>query len=101
MAHTYRWEGGGAAVLGSVQPQPLAHNQSGARWRWQTSKLPSNPTTAITPVTRLLALENTWNGKLLPFAYLEQATVRWPCPKGWHAIWMVPGCSMRLLRRPR
>jgi threonine aldolase len=25
MAHCYRWEGGGAAVLGSVQPQPLAH----------------------------------------------------------------------------
>ena len=25
MAHTYRWEGGGAAVLGSVQPQPLEH----------------------------------------------------------------------------
>jgi threonine aldolase len=25
MAHCYRWEGGGAAVLGSVQPQPMAH----------------------------------------------------------------------------
>ena len=24
MAHTYRYEGGGAAVLGSVQPQPLS-----------------------------------------------------------------------------
>ena len=23
MAHTYRWEGGGAAVLGSIQPQPI------------------------------------------------------------------------------
>ncbi|MCX7268883.1 MAG: beta-eliminating lyase-related protein, partial [Burkholderiales bacterium] len=23
-AHTYRYEGGGAAVLGSIQPQPLA-----------------------------------------------------------------------------
>ena len=29
MAHTYRWEGGGAAVLGSVQPQPLAHQPDG------------------------------------------------------------------------
>ena len=29
MAHTYRWEGGGAAVLGSVQPQPLAHQADG------------------------------------------------------------------------
>jgi threonine aldolase len=29
MAHTYRWEGGGAAVLGSIQPQPLG---AGGRW---------------------------------------------------------------------
>ena len=29
MAHTYRWEGGGAAVLGSIQPQPLAHQPDG------------------------------------------------------------------------
>ncbi|MEI8171353.1 MAG: beta-eliminating lyase-related protein, partial [Rhodoferax sp.] len=29
MAHTYRWEGGGAAVLGSVQPQPLNHQPDG------------------------------------------------------------------------
>ena len=29
MAHTYRWEGGGAAVLGSVQPQPLVHQADG------------------------------------------------------------------------
>ena len=28
-AHTYRYEGGGAAVLGSIQPQPLAQNPSG------------------------------------------------------------------------
>jgi threonine aldolase len=27
--HTYRWEGGGMAVLGSIQPQPLAHNADG------------------------------------------------------------------------
>ena len=29
MAHCYRWEGGGAAVLGSVQPQPIAHQADG------------------------------------------------------------------------
>jgi threonine aldolase len=29
MAHCYRWEGGGAAVLGSMQPQPLAHQADG------------------------------------------------------------------------
>ena len=30
MAHTYRWEGGGAAVLGSIQPQPIAHQPDGS-----------------------------------------------------------------------
>jgi len=29
LAHTYRYEGGGAAVLGSVQPQPLVQDASG------------------------------------------------------------------------
>ena len=29
-AHTYLWEGGGAAVLGSVQPQPLNHQADGS-----------------------------------------------------------------------
>ena len=28
-AHCYRWEGGGAAVFGSVQPQPLEHQPDG------------------------------------------------------------------------
>ena len=28
-AHTYRYEGGGAAVLGSVQPQPLTQDAQG------------------------------------------------------------------------
>ena len=30
MQHCYRWEGGGAAVFGSVQPQPLAHQADGS-----------------------------------------------------------------------
>jgi threonine aldolase len=29
MAHTYRWEAGGGAVLGSIQPQPIAHQADG------------------------------------------------------------------------
>ena len=28
-AHTYRFEGGGGAVLGGIQPQPLAFNDRG------------------------------------------------------------------------
>ena len=73
MAHTYRWEGGGAAVFGSVQPQPLTHQPDG-RSRWPTSKPRSSRTTPHFARTRLLALENTLGGKVLPLAYLEAAT---------------------------
>ena len=57
-AHTYKFEGGGAAVLGSIQPQPIPHDVDGS--------LPLDKVAnAIKPIdphfarTRLLALENT------------------------------------------
>jgi len=73
MAHCYRWEGGGAAVLGSVQPQPLAHQADG------TLDLDAitdaiKPDDAHFARTRLLCLENTLGGKLLPFEYVQAAT---------------------------
>ena len=73
MAHAYRWEGGGAAVLGSVQPQPLNHQPDGslALADIEAAIKPDDPHFAR---TRLLALENTLGGKLLPFDYLQQAT---------------------------
>ena len=71
-AHTYKFEGGGAAVLGSIQPQPIAHDVDGS--------LPLDKVAAaIKPVdphfarTRLLALENTWHGRVLPMDYLKAA----------------------------
>jgi threonine aldolase len=72
-AHTYRYEGGGAAVLGSIQPQPLAQNALG-------EMALTDIAAAIKPIdchfarTRLLALENTWNGHPMSQAYLAQAT---------------------------
>ena len=64
-AHTYKFEGGGAAVLGSIQPQPIVQAADGS--------LPlEGIKAAIKPVdphfarTRLLALENTWHGRVLP-----------------------------------
>ena len=72
-AHTYRYEGGGAAVLGSIQPQPLAQASDG------TMAL-SDIAAAIKPDdchfarTRLLCLENTWNGHPMRQDYLAQAT---------------------------
>lgn len=71
-AHTYKYEGGGAAVLGSIQPQPLVQAEDGS--------LPLDAVErAIKPLdphyarTRLLCLENTWHGRALPLAYLAEA----------------------------
>jgi threonine aldolase len=67
-AHTYRYEAGGAAVLGSVQPQPLNNAADG------TIPLPDieaaiKPDDAHFARTRLVALENTIGGKVLPAGY--------------------------------
>jgi threonine aldolase len=73
MAHCYRWEGGGAAVLGSVQPQPIAHAADGSL---PLSEIEAQikPDDAHFARTRLLCLENTLGGKLLPLDYLKAAT---------------------------
>jgi threonine aldolase len=71
-AHTYKFEGGGAAVLGSIQPQPIPHDADGTL---PLDKLAA----AIKPIdphfarTRVLALENTWHGRVLPLEYLRAA----------------------------
>lgn len=73
MAHTYRWEGGGAAVLGSIQPQPIPNQADGtlALADIEAAIKPDDPHFAK---TRLLALENTWGGMVLPLSYIEAAT---------------------------
>ncbi len=73
MAHCYRMEGGGAAVFGSVQPQPLDNQAVGTLL---LSQIEANikPDDAHFAITRLVALENTIGGKVLPFDYLKQAT---------------------------
>jgi threonine aldolase len=73
MAHTYRWEGGGAAVLGSIQPQPLPQQADGSI---ALADIEANikPDDAHFAKTRLLTLENTWGGQVLPLAYIESAT---------------------------
>jgi threonine aldolase len=73
MAHTYRWEGGGAAVLGSIQPQPLP-NQADGSIRLEDIEAAIKPDDAHFAKTRLLALENTWGGQVLPLAYIDAAT---------------------------
>ncbi|MFG6439852.1 low-specificity L-threonine aldolase [Roseateles sp. LKC17W] len=72
LAHTYRYEGGGAAVLGSIQPQPLPNQPDGTISLDDIAAAikPDDPHFAR---TRLLALENTWNGNVLPAGYAEAA----------------------------
>lgn len=72
-AHTYRYEGGGAAVLGSIQPQPLENDRDGsiALERIAAAIKPDDPHFAR---TRLLALENTIGGRVLPLPYQHAAT---------------------------
>ena len=72
-AHCYRYEGGGGAVLGGIQPQPLLQAADGtmALADIEAAIKPDDPHFAR---TRLLCLENTWNGNALPMAYVEAAT---------------------------
>jgi threonine aldolase len=73
MAHTYRWEGGGAAVLGSIQPQPIPNQPDGTLALGEIEAA-IKPDDAHFARTRLLALENTWGGQVLPLPYIEAAT---------------------------
>lgn len=79
-AHCYRWEGGGGAVFGSIQPQPLAHQPDGTL-ALADLEAAVKPDDAHFARTRLLALENTLGGKLLPFDYVQSAT-DWAQSKG-------------------
>jgi len=71
-AHTYRYEAGGAAVLGSIQPQPLANRPDGTLDLAEVEAA-IKPDDAHFARTRLLALENTIGGRVIGPAYLEQA----------------------------
>jgi threonine aldolase len=72
-AHTYKFEGGGAAVLGSIQPQPIPQDADGTlplELVERAIKPKGDPHFAH---TRLLALENTFGGRVLPQAYVDAA----------------------------
>ncbi|HEU4814022.1 MAG TPA: low-specificity L-threonine aldolase [Xanthomonadaceae bacterium] len=71
-AHTYKYEGGGAAVLGSIQPQPIVQAGDGTLPLDAVERAikPDDPHFAR---TRLLCLETTWHGRPLPLEYLAQA----------------------------
>jgi threonine aldolase len=72
-AHTYKFEGGGAAVLGSIQPQPIPQNPDGTLPLDLVERAIKPKGDAHFARTRLLALENTWNGRVLPRAFVDDA----------------------------
>ncbi|PND32251.1 low-specificity L-threonine aldolase [Achromobacter pulmonis] len=74
LAHTYKYEGGGAAVLGSIQPQPIEHAEDGTLPLEKLAAALKPADDAHFARTRLLALENTFHGKLIPAAYVQAAT---------------------------
>ncbi|MBO3276535.1 low-specificity L-threonine aldolase [Pseudomonas schmalbachii] len=71
-AHTYKYEGGGAAVLGSIQPQPIDGEADGSLDLGKVEAAIKQDDFHFAR-TRLLALENTMQGKVLPLEYLAAA----------------------------
>ncbi|QEY70586.1 low-specificity L-threonine aldolase [Pseudomonas denitrificans (nom. rej.)] len=71
-AHTYKYEGGGAAVLGSIQPQPIDGEADGSLDLAKVEAAIKQDDFHFAR-TRLLALENTMQGKVLPLTYLAAA----------------------------
>ncbi len=71
-AHTYKYEGGGAAVLGSIQPQPIEFEPDGTIDLAKAEQF-IKPDDFHFARTRLFCLENTVGGKVLPVNYLKEA----------------------------
>ena len=71
-AHTFKYEAGGAAVLGSIQPQPIEFEPDGSLDLDKVDKA-IKPDDIHFARTRLLALENTVGGKTLPLDYIAEA----------------------------
>ncbi len=71
-AHTYRYEGGGAAVLGSIQPQPIEFEPD---CTLNLDKVRANlkPDDCHFARSRLLCLENTCSGVVVPLDYHVRA----------------------------
>ncbi len=72
LAHTYKYEAGGGAVLGSIQPQPLDLEADGT-FDLEKVERAVKPDDYHFARTRLLCLENTHNGMALPLEYLSRA----------------------------
>ncbi|GAB6386933.1 low-specificity L-threonine aldolase [Stutzerimonas marianensis] len=70
--HAYKYEAGGAAVLGSIQPQPIEMEADGSL-NLERVAAAIKPDDFHFARSRLLTLENTMHGKVLPLDYLTEA----------------------------
>jgi len=70
-AHNYKFEGGGAAVLGSIQPQPIENEKDGTICLNKLAQA-IKPNDSHFANTKLVSIENTINGKVLPLHYLAE-----------------------------
>jgi threonine aldolase len=73
LAHTYKYEGGGAAVFGSIQPQPLDFEDDGTLDLKKVQKAIKADDFHFAR-TKLLCLENTFWGRVLPMPYIKEAS---------------------------
>jgi len=73
LGHSFKYEAGGAAVLGSLWPCPLEYEPDGTLDLKKAASL-IKPDDAHFAHTRLMVLENTQNGRVLPLAYLKAAS---------------------------
>ncbi len=71
--HIFRYEALGSAVLGSVAPAPLPTAENGAIAP-EDIEAAIKPDDPHFPVTRLLCLENSFNGRVQTLAEIEAAT---------------------------
>ncbi len=69
-AHLYKYEAGGAAVLGSIQPQPIAHQADGIMALGDIEAAIKLGDSHFA-TTRVIALENTFGGRALPLSYMR------------------------------
>lgn len=70
--HTYRYEAGGAAVLGGIVPQTIEVEADGTL-SLDTIAERIKPNDPHFPITRLLAFENTHAGQVIAQDYFDQA----------------------------
>ena len=72
-AHTYRYEGGGAAVLGSIQPQPIENFADGTM-SIEKIRAAIKPDDNHFATTKLIALENTFGGSVIAESYFSEVS---------------------------